>query len=970
MSFSRQLQILGVFQKPARLAVAVVALCACTPAKPGLSPGALPSPSPEAPSTPAPSRSEPSSPFLPFDPRVVSGSLPNGLTYYLQQHESKDKRAHLMLVVKAGSLYEEEDQRGLAHFVEHMAFNGTRRFEKQTLVDFFEKSGLKFGSHANAMTLFDRTQYQLSVPTNDPRLLLTALDVLEDWADGLTFDPEEVQKERQVLLAEWTSSRGASRRIGEQQRRLLTAGSKYAEREVIGDKAVLQGAPVQRVVDFYRRWYRPARMAVIAVGDFEPAALEAAIAARFSRLPPAVAGESNPSFDIPIRREPTAAVIADPESPATMVSLLFKASARPFRTEADYRARLVSALPAIMLSRRLDALSEKPDAPFTGAGSNFAPGVLGQLDLLMVSARAKEGQAQQSLDSLLLELERVKRHGFVQTELDRTKREYERSLEHQLAAQDTVEGMALAGALANSFVTGNTLTSPELQQKLGARLLSEITVAELNQDVLRAVTQAEELLLMSGASRDALPEKASLLGARSAVATRAVEPYTEDAGAARLMAALPTPGSIVKEERIAEIGVTVWTLSNGARVVLKPTDFKNDEILEQSISFGGNVGVSEEEFQSARHAHAIVSASGVAAFDRQKLNRLLAGKVVSAYPWIDEQNEGIRASAAPQDVETMFQLIHLYASAPRRDEAAFETYRAGLREGLRNRDLNPAQVFSDAVTKRLWGDKPRRSPPTLASVDAMNLDVALTFYKQRFADVSDFTFVFVGKLDEPSFRPLVERYLASLPGSGRKETFRDIGLHRRKGITEVRVQNGKDDKATVTFIYHGETPWSENAHTDLDTLERYLSIRLREVLREQLGGVYTPVVSSSFERVPFDSYSLVLGFECKPNDIEKLQQATRGVIAELEKSGAAESYIEKLKNQRTVGLEEAYRANSFWLERLVDKYKMGEDPRQILILHELTKRITSDNLRHAARQFLRHDQYVDARRTPAPEAKP
>jgi zinc protease len=918
----------------------------------------------------------PSSPPLPLDPKIVTGTLKNGLTYYLEQHRAKDQRAQLFLVVKAGSLYEEEDQRGLAHFVEHMAFSGTRRFPKQSLVDFFEKSGLELGAHANAMTLHDRTQYQLSVPTDDPKLLASGLDVLLDWAGGLSFDPDQIQKERAVLLAEWTSAQGATRRVSEQQRQLLLEGSRYAEREVSGDKAILQGAPRERIVDFYRRWYRPERMAVIVVGDIDTNALRSRIEQQFSALPaepvvPGVEGPPNhteelpPRFVIPVRREPTAAVITDPELPAAIVNVVFKAAMRPVHSEADYRAQLLSMLSTLMLGRRLDALSQQPEAPFTGASSDLVPGLFGSLDLLQVSARAKEGKVQATLEGLLREVERVKRHGFSEAEYARTKTEYARFLEHMVAAEDTIEGVAIASGLANQFMTGNVVMASAFQRELGTRLLQEVSIPMLNQTARDWFTGTEELLLASGPERDVMPDKTGMLATLAAAPMQPVDPYHEEAVRASLLDAPPTPGTIVKEEQIPELGVSVWTLSNGARVVLKPTDFKDDQIVEQSVSFGGTSRADARDFPSARFANEVVVASGMGSLDRQSVQRLLAGKVVTAFPWIDEQDEGIRASSAPRDAETMFQLIYLYATAPREDAAAFERYRGALREALRNRDLNPQQVFSDAVAKKLWGDQPRRSAPTLASVDEMKLDVALKFYKQRFADMSDFVFVFVGKIDLPSFRPLVERYLASLPGGGRKEKVRDLGLHRRKGVTQVRVQQGKEDKASVTFVYHGETPWSENANTDLVSLESYLSIRLREVLREQLGGVYTPYVGSSFERTPIDSYSFAIAYECKSADVEKLREATRSVIAELKKSGVDPSYIEKLQSQRTRGLEESFRSNGFWLESLLNRYKMGEDPRKILSLKDLTQRITSDNLKLAARKFLRDDQYVDAVLVPA-----
>jgi zinc protease len=936
-------------------ALAITGAACATPATP-------PSTTPAAAASTAPA-----SPAVPLDPKVTTGTLANGLTYFLQQHETKDKRAHLMLVVKAGSVYERDDERGLAHFIEHMAFNGTRRFEKSTLVDFFEKSGLTFGSHANASTAYDRTQYMLSIPTDDPKLLGTALDVLEDWAGGLSFDPEEVQKERQVLLSEWTSSKGAGRRLGEQLRRVLLAGSVFAEREVIGDETVLTTAPPERLVQFYRRWYRPERMAVVVVGDIDPSAVQAAVSERFSRIaPPPGEAAVPPGLEVPLRQEPVSAVVADPETPATVVSVLFKAPARPVATEADQRDQLTSVMAAVMLNRRLEALSLDPAAPFTGASSGVAPGTFGCLDLVQVMARAKQGQALTSLELLLAELERVKRHGFIEAEVERTKGDLARSLDRAIEAEATTEARAIAQSLANQFVTGNVVTSAEFDKLLGTRLIAEISSEELGARAAGWFQGSERIVIVSGAARDALPEAPQLTAALDAAAQKQVDPYRDEVAKAPLMAELPTPGRIVKEEQVPEVGLSVWTLSNGARVVLKPTDFKDDQILMQAISFGGNALASPADLQAARFAPDIVMASGIGALDRQALGKALSGKVASARPFIDEQSEGISASGSPKDAETLFQLVHLYAAAPRRDPGAFEAFRGVLRENLRNRDLSPEQNFGDAIAKEIWGNKPRRLPPTLAEVDGIDLDRALAFYADRLGDASDFSFVFVGDLDPVALRPLVELYLASLPGSRRREKYTDLGLHRKKGITKVRVDEGKEDKASVVIMFHGESPWSENAHTDLVSLESYLTIRLREVLREQMGGVYTPAVSSTFERVPFDAYSLVISFQCKSADIERLARATRDVISELEQKGAAPDYLTKLINQRTRSLEESYRSNDFWLGRLVTKYQRGDDPRDILILHELTKRITSENLKLAARKFLRSDQYLEAELRPQP----
>jgi zinc protease len=910
------------------------------------------------------------SPPLPLDPKVTAGSLPNGLSYFLQRQKPDDKRAYLVLVVKAGSVFEEDDQRGLAHFVEHMAFAGTQRFEKQALLDFFEKSGLVFGAHLNAFTSYDRTQYLLNVPTDDPLLLARALDVMADWSHAVTFDAVQLEKERQIMLSEWTSSRGGMRRLGEQHRQILLAGSRFAEREVIGDQKVLKEAPRQRIVDFYRRWYRPDRMAVVVVGDIDPKAVEGAVRERFGSVPPAPSDAPEvPVFEVPLSARPVARVITDPEVPGTGVSVSFKTRAHPVATEADQRESYTSNMAAAMLTRRLDTLSQDPSAPFTGAGVSVAPDVFGCLHLVGAAARAKEGKVQQSLETLLVELERARRFGFEDTEIQRIKQQVARGLDSIVESEATAEPENVAKSLASSFVSGSVEVSAEYLKSFGTRLLADVTRDELNARVKAWGENAEELVVVSGPSGDAMPDAAALAATISSAEQKPLEPYRDAVTREPLLATLPTPGSVIQEEQVPEVGLSVWTLSNGARVVLRPTDFKKDEIIGRGLSFGGNGLVSDADFASARFATDVVAASGVGTLDLAMLRKVLAGKLVGARPWLAESDEGISYSASPRDIETMFQLIYAYITAPRRDEQAFEAFRAALREGLRNRDLSPDTLFGDSIARAVWGNHPRRLPPTLADVDAIQLDRALAIYRDRFSDVSDVSFVFVGDIDVATLRPLVERYLASLPGAEpgqkpRREKFKNLGLHRKKGVTRVRVHEGREDKASVTLTYHGESPWSDPAHTDLVSLQSFLEIRLREVLRDQMGDVYGVNVSSGFDRVPFDAWSLGISFTCKPADIDKLMTAIHGVLADVSKNGVAPTYIEKLVSQRTRDLELEYRSNGFWLNRLADTYERGDDPRQILILHELTRRVTSDNIRLAARKYLRDDQYIDAQLLP------
>ncbi|MEY2930160.1 MAG: hypothetical protein RL033_909, partial [Pseudomonadota bacterium] len=873
----------------------------------------------------------PASAALPLDPSITSGSWSNGFTYFLKRQRPGDQRIHLRLIVKAGSLHEEEDQRGVAHFVEHLAFNATRRFSKAAIVDFFERSGVSFGSDLNGETTFDRTEYKVTIPSDDPALLATALDIIEDWTHAISFAADDVQKERPIILAELFNHKTAGKRVGLQTLDVLLEGSRYLQRDPIGQQTVVEQVDPARIETFFQRWYQPGRMALVAIGDLEPTRLEPQLRARFGQLPAGTA-QADPNTNVPVGAEPIAAVITDPEKTTSVASVLFKASAHPLRTEADFSTRLISDMASWILNRRLARLGQHPEAPFSSAASYLAAGLLGRVDLLTIAAHSKSGQGSRSLETLLAEVERLERYGITSAELGRAKSDFGRTFQQRVAERDTASLEAIAASLSSLFVNGESLMAPELEQQLGARVISEVGTAEVWQAAVQRLHSSQTLLIATGPARDAMPERSAMLAALRAVKSQPLSQNQEQAVAVQLVPQLPAAGRIVSEERIDELGVSVWQLSNGARIVLKPTDFAGDELLVKATSPGGNARIGAREYPSALYAADIVLASGAGQLERAALDEALAGSRVSVSPWIDELSEGFSGRAAPADVETMFQLLYLYATAPRRDASAFEAWRSSLGEQVRNRDLDPSYVFNDTINKELWGTEARRMVPSAELVAQIDLETALGFYRERFADVSDFTFVFVGKIDSVAFRPLVARYLASLPGNGRKETSKDLGLRLPSGIRTIHVRAGKEDKGAVRLLFHGEAPWSHEAHTDLVSLEIYLRIRLREVLRERLGGAYATYVNSSFERLPFDAYTLSIQFACKPADADKLVRAARDVVAEVQASGIGPTYVDKIKQERARHLEDSYRSNAFWLDRLIDAYRTQDDPRDILKL--------------------------------------
>lgn len=906
------------------------------------------------------------SPALTLDPDVRTGVLDNGLTYYVLAHGKPENRVLLWLAVDAGSVLEEDDQRGLAHFVEHMAFNGTARFEKNTMIDFFERSGMDFGADVNAFTSFDETVYMLQVPTDDSKLLSTGYDVLEDWAGAVSFDPAEVDKERGVVIEEWRLGRGASQRVFDKQWPVFLAGSKYAERKPIGEKAILETAPVERLEAFYRDWYRPDNMAVIVVGDIDPAAAEQEIRARFGDLKNPANAPERINVPVPLLEETRIDVQTDKEMSMTQVSVAIKGPRSGFATENDYRDDLVEGMFHAMLRARLDEIRQRPDAPFAFSFS-FTSEMGRAVDVFRLFAGAKPGQADAAIEALLVEVERVRRHGFLETELERVKAEHLRDLEREVAEADKVDGNGYAFGLVNHFLEGRTMISPKADLELARKYLPTVTLDEVNRFAEVWTNRKDRVISASGPSRDKMPTDAALLAIADGIANKPVAPW-EDAGTSgSLMAQAPKAGTIVDEQRVDEIGVRVWTLSNGARVVIKPTDFKNDEVLFEAFSPGGHSTASDAVFPSAEWADGIVRQSGVGEHDAVALGKLLTGKVVHVRPFIDELEEGMRGSASPQDLEALMQLVHLYFTAPRRDPRAFEAWKGQMNAFFRNRDLNPQTVFFDEFNRAFNGDHPRRQPPTAKRVEAVDHAKALAFYEERFADASDFTFVFVGNVDEARLRGLATTYLASLPSGDRKDRWRDVKVRPPKGVEKVRVSKGQDPKSFVMLAFHGDTKWSPEAEEDIAMLAEVLGIRLREILREDMSGVYGVFTNGSIERRPKQRYQYFVGFGCSPENADKLTKAVFDLVETVKQKGVDQETLDKVKEQYRRGLETSKKENQFWVRELAEHYRYGTDPRKILELDEVIERVSSTNVQKAARKYL-GKRYVDALLMPEPGA--
>jgi len=904
---------------------------------------------------------------LPVDPHVVSGTLPNGVRYLVRQNGRPEKRAELRLVVRAGSVLEDDDQLGLAHFVEHMAFNGTEHFAKQDLVNYLEGIGMRFGPDLNAYTSFDETVYMLQVPTDTAAIVHTAFQILEDWAHGLSFDSAEIERERGVTIEEWRLGRGAGARIRDQQLPVILKGSRYADRLPIGSREVLQHFSQDALRRFYHDWYRPDLMSVIAVGDFDPDSIITLIREHFAGIPEPPSPRPRPTFDVPDYPEPLFTVATDPEASSSNVAVYFKQPLRLVETVGAYRQQVVEGLFLAMLNERLYERAQEADPPFVAAGAGQGRFV-GPAEAFTMGATVKEGGILRGLEAVLTEAERVARFGFTATELERAKARRLRGLERSYDERDKTNSWIYADQYVSHVVEGEPIPGITAELDLTRRFLPDVTLDEINGLARSWITDHNRVVAASGPDKPGVttPTVAELAAVFREVAGKPITAYADTLGSVPLIAVPPTPSAVVQETHDDEIGVVRWTLANGVHVVIKPTDFKADEILMRATSPGGTSLAPDSLAVSADRAGMIVNASGAGAFSDVELGKLLAGKVARAQPYIGDEEEGLSGSASPKDLETMFQLIYLYGTAPRRDTAAFAALQSRLLAFAENRAQVPEAAFSDTLLVTITQHHARTRPLTPDLVNAADLDAALAFYRDRFADFGDFTFYFVGNVDTATLRPLVETYLGGLPSHGRKETWRDLGIRPPTGVVRRTVYRGVEPKARTQFVFTG--PFEENRRNRhvLRSMGDALQIRLREVLREDMGGVYGVGVGASNSIVPDTAYQVTIGFGADPARMDELVDALFAEIRAFQTTGPTDSIVRKVQEAQRRSRETSLRENRYWLGQLVVSDQWGLDPRNLLTYDDLIDQLTADDIREAARRYLRLDNYVQV--TLMPEA--
>jgi zinc protease len=908
---------------------------------------------------------------IPIAPDVKIGKLSNGLTYYIKKNGKPEKHVELRLVVKAGSILEDDDQQGLAHFNEHMAFDGSRHFEKHELISYLESIGVKFGADLNAYTSFDETVYILPIPTDKKENLETGFRVLEDWAQGVSLKDDAIDAERPVVLEEARIGKGAGDRISRQLLPEIFNGSQYANRLPIGKEDLLKSFHYDVLRRFYHDWYRPDLMAVVVVGDVEPEQAEKMITAHFAQLQNPEHERPRDYVKIPARSDSKGLVITDKEVTNNAIQIRYPIHPTPpSDTVGDYRESLVRQLYLAMLSQRLHELTQQENPPFLAANSSIetlARGYEAYAGFVLVG-RAGVAPA---INALVQEQEKVRQFGFTADELERAKKDMLRNYERMYSERDKSESSGFAAECIRNFLVQEPMPGIDNESRYGNEFVPGISMDEVNRYAQRETpSDGNKLVSYLGSNKEGetIPTEAQLLNLVNTAEKAKVTANAQKAVAASLMTQPPKAGSIVGERQLGELGVTELTLSNGVKVVLKPTDFKNDDVSISATRFGGQ-SLLEDKF-SARYAAAAESAMGINAFTPTDVQKILAGKSVAVQANNGLYVDHVGGSSGNNDIESMLQLLYLRMTSLRHDEALYKAFVSRSQDSAKNAMARPEAVFEDTAIAALYNDHPRlqrmAKPEDFAQIDLNTVDA---FFNQRFGSGKGLTFVMVGSFDVEKVKPLIATYLASLPVGDVALEYKDLGLRPVSGVLKKDIHVGTEPKSNVEIAFTGPMNYSLEGSTRFYMLLEVLNLRITDILREKLSLIYSGGVSGQFERTPYQHYSVVANLPCAPENTDKVIAALFAEIDKLKTEGPQQSDIEKVRKQWMEQHKIDLRTNSYWVSVLQDAYLYGTNPANVLSYERRVNDINAAELRELAKQYFNNENYAQFVQYPESAAK-
>lgn len=890
------------------------------------------------------------------DPNVKIGKLSNGLTYYIRKNQMPEKKVELRLAVNAGSVLENDDQRGLAHFMEHMGFNGSKNFPKNELVNFLQKNGVKFGADLNAYTGFDETVYILPIPADDPAVVEKGFTVLEDWAFNNLFDKVEIEKERGVVLEESRLSKGSFERMSRQYFPKLFNGSKYADRLPIGKDEVLKSFKPESLKSFYKNWYRPSLMAVLVVGDIDPADIEKKIIAHFGKFKdPANAPVRPARIPIKQRVSPEGLVVTDDEMTSTVVQVYnFVKPAKKINTWSAYRESIVEQLVSTLINERLAELTKKENPPFVYAGTGLSEFIRGY-SAFNSYAVLGEAPLQIAIDALMAETNRARQFGFLKTELERAKAGLLNDAEKVYNERNKFQSGQIVSAYVNNYLQGSPIPGAENHFKFIRQILPTITLSEINA-VAKKMPSANNAFVMIQAPtnmKDKLPDNNNLLKAVISATSKPVKPYEEKAVAAALIDKEPIPGKITSETKNEKLGSTDLTLSNGITITIKPTNFKNDEVQMDAWRWGGFQVFDLVDKNNAQYAANITSQMGIKDMSPTDLEKFLSGKTVSVTPYINDHEEGIEGSSSVKDFESFLQLTNLYFTAPRKDEGLFKAFISGTKSQLQFLKQNPQYWYQDTMNKIKYNNNPWAGGiPSSEDFDNITLDRSFEIYRSIFGNSYGMHFTFVGNIDVNVAKPLLEKYIGSLPATPKENKFKDNGIRMVQGVTDGNLKRGKEKQSFINITFEGETEYSREERMNLNALMEVMNIKIIEKLREEMSGIYGGGMSGNILKRPYVHYTISANLPCGPENVEKLTTALMNLIKEAQEKGIEQKDLDKVKETWKKQYHVNLQSNDFWLSGLSNAWIDQNNPENILDYEQKVDALTTTGLQQAAKKYL------------------
>lgn len=894
---------------------------------------------------------------LPFDDEVKVGKLENGFQYFIRKNEEPKDRVTMYLANKVGSILETEEELGLAHFMEHMNFNGLKHFPKNELVDYLQRVGVRFGSDLNAYTGFDQTVYQLPIPSDDPELLKNGLQVMRDWAQDALLTDDEIDKERGVVLEEMRGGRGAQQRMRDQYLPILLNNSLYSNRLPIGTEEVIKNFPYDVLRGFHKKWYRPDLQALIVVGDIDVETMEAEVRRLFADLKSPQNAPERVEHKVPLADKNQFATVTDPEMTYTLGQIFVKHPEEKVKTVRDFRRNILKSVYGNMLNARLSELAQSGTPPFIQASVGIE-GFMGGLDTYSAFLVAKPKEFEDGFKALIRELERVQKHGFTETEFRRTIAAIQKNNETAYIERDKKKSESYVNRYLNFYLDDNPALSNEDSYNLYNQLLPTLTLNEVEKigAEFYVDTNRDIVIMAPDKEKDSLPDEQTVNTWFAEVADEAIDAYDDKVSELPLLSQEPKSGSVASITDIEPIEAKELTLSNGIKVILKPTTFKNDEILISAFSPGGTSLYNDNDYFSASQAASLVNNSGVGQLNTTELRKYMTGKNVNISPYINERSEGVSGYTDKEGLSTAFELIYGYFAEPRIEDDIFQSIITRSLSMISNQESDPEFVFGKAIRRSLYNGNIRRMPPSEEDIKQIDKERALAIYKERFADASDFVFTIVGSFTEEEIKPYLENYLAALPVLNRGEQAKDLGLYEPERGFEKIVRKGQEDKANVILTYYGDYTYNRMENLNMRALESVLSIKLIERLREDESGVYGTGARASTNKYPKNRYGFTVSFGTGEERYEALIASALDEINKVKKNGPSAADLEKFKIEQKRQIELSLKENKFWMGQISGAYQLGEDPTDINSYLENLDSISLESVKEVANKYLKEDK--------------